>query len=61
MLPIPARFYSKDLVKAIFHLPNAILKMFQALFNLKGADDKFIHTKHSHADVDHSVFKKIGD
>jgi hypothetical protein len=34
------------------HIPVAIVKMIQALFGTKGANKEFIHTKHSHTDVD---------
>ncbi len=46
MVAIPRSYYNKDLVKAVIRLPGIILSFFLLLFNLKGANKKFIHTAH---------------
>lgn len=43
---IPARFYNKQLFKALLELPSVFLNMFLILFKLKNANKKFIHTPH---------------
>lgn len=49
-LALPVRMYNNQLLKAALSLPSAILSMFAILFKLKGANKKFIHTKHKHVD-----------
>jgi len=46
LLAIPRKFYKLDTLKALFILPHAFALMFQLLFRLKGANEKFIHTEH---------------
>lgn len=46
LFSIPAKFYNKKTIVAIFTLPKAFLLMFGSLFKLKGANKKFIHTEH---------------
>ena len=48
LFSIPRKFYSRQTLKALFSLPGAFLLMFASLFNLKGANKKFIHTQHGH-------------
>jgi len=43
---IPLHFYTKQSLKAVFSLPQAILLMLLVLFRLKKANKKFIHTEH---------------
>ena len=45
-LPVPRRFYGKELFKAMLHLPRLAWLMVGNLFGLKGANHSFIHTKH---------------
>jgi cellulose synthase/poly-beta-1,6-N-acetylglucosamine synthase-like glycosyltransferase len=45
-LSVPRKFYNKKTLIAIFSLPKAFFIMFLTLFKLKGANKKFIHTKH---------------
>lgn len=54
-ISIPKELLNRKLIIAIFSIPNAFLKVFLALFKLKGAR-VFIHTEHSKVDID-SVFK----
>ena len=44
---IPGKLWTKELYSAALSLPKAILLMLGAMLNLKGANDEFIHTKHS--------------
>lgn len=46
LLSVPAKFYSKQTLRAIVALPGSFLSMFFSLFKLKGANNKFIHTQH---------------
>ena len=46
LISIPRQYYSKKTLKAVLSLPNAFLIMFLALFKLKNANKKFIHTTH---------------
>ncbi len=46
-ISVPARFFNKELLKALAQIPKAILCMVKALLNIKGADKEFIHTPHS--------------
>ena len=55
VIAIPASFYGEKLLKALWSLPRVFLIMFSLLFKLKGADKKFIHTKHTRADVDDNI------
>lgn len=45
-LAIPANLYGWQLMKALIELPVTFYTMFVNLFRLKGANKKFIHTKH---------------
>lgn len=56
MIPLPRRFFNKKLFFALLALPGAFLNMFLLLFNLKGADKTFIHTKHTKKDIDNTFF-----
>lgn len=47
LLPLPASLANKQLLKALCHMPRLALTMAENLFHLKGANKKFIHTKHS--------------
>jgi cellulose synthase/poly-beta-1,6-N-acetylglucosamine synthase-like glycosyltransferase len=44
---IPKKLWTKELSMAALTLPKAIFVMILAMFNLKGANKKFIHTPHS--------------
>lgn len=43
---IPGKMYNRKLFMALLHIPKGFLLTMLALFKLKGADNKFIHTKH---------------
>ena len=55
VIAIPGSFFSEKLFKALLSLPRVFFIMFSLLFRLKGADKKFIHTKHTRSDVDDNV------
>jgi cellulose synthase/poly-beta-1,6-N-acetylglucosamine synthase-like glycosyltransferase len=55
LLPIPRQFYSKYLFTTVLTLPKAIGIMILLLFRLKGADKTFIHTEHTHTDIDNPL------
>lgn len=44
---VPKKFYNKTTFVAMAGLPAGMLLMFKTLLHLKGANKKFIHTKHS--------------
>lgn len=46
LLSIPRKFHNTKTLRAILELPKGFLLMFLTLLNLKGANKKFIHTKH---------------
>lgn len=46
LLALPRSFYNKDTFKAMISIPSAFFRMFLLLFKMKGANKKFIHTKH---------------
>ena len=46
VLALPRSFYNTTTLKAMASMPSAFLRMFRLLFNLKGANTKFIHTSH---------------
>ena len=46
VLALPQSFYNLATLKALFSIPLAFVKMLILLFNLKGANKKFIHTPH---------------
>lgn len=47
MLTIPAKFYNFTTLKAMAALPIGFLYMLLSLIRIKGANKKFIHTKHT--------------
>ena len=46
VLALPRSFYTPATLKALFSMPAAFIRMFLLLFNLRGANTKFIHTSH---------------
>ncbi|WP_248722647.1 glycosyltransferase family 2 protein [Seonamhaeicola sp. ML3] len=46
-IAIPKKLWTKELLMAIISLPKAVGVMLLAMFKLKGANDKFIHTPHT--------------
>jgi cellulose synthase/poly-beta-1,6-N-acetylglucosamine synthase-like glycosyltransferase len=55
LLPIPARFFSRYLLTALVGLPRAAFIMVLLLFRLKGANNRFIHTKHTKTEIDNPL------
>ncbi len=46
MVATPRKYYTTQTFKALLSLPKAFVLMFLTLFKLKGANKKFIHTRH---------------
>ena len=46
VLALPKSLYNSATVKAMVSMPSAFFRMLLLLFNLKGANTKFIHTSH---------------
>ncbi len=46
MIAVPRKFYVRRTITALFSLPRAFGLMLLALFRLKGANKRFIHTRH---------------
>lgn len=46
MLAVPGKFYTRRTLIALFALPKAFGLMLLALFRLRGANKRFIHTRH---------------
>jgi cellulose synthase/poly-beta-1,6-N-acetylglucosamine synthase-like glycosyltransferase len=44
---VPRSFYNSGTCKALVSLPKGMLMMFLSLLKIKGANKKFIHTKHT--------------
>ncbi|MEO1051210.1 MAG: glycosyltransferase family 2 protein [Bacteroidota bacterium] len=47
IISVPGYFFNKDLIKAILHIPKAFFYMVKAMFSIKGAGRRFIHTPHT--------------
>jgi len=47
---VPKSYYSKETLKALVSLPAGMLLMFGSLLKIRGANEKFIHTKHGTSD-----------
>jgi len=46
-IAIPKAYWNKDMALALASLPKTIFIMFMAIFKIKGANKKFIHTPHT--------------
>lgn len=60
LLPIPGRFFSRYLLTALLGLPRAAYIMITLLFRLKGANNRFIHTKHTKTEIDNPLLDVAG-
>lgn len=47
-LAIPVKFYRKEIFQAVLFLPLGFTFMLLSLLKIKGANEKFIHTKHTY-------------
>lgn len=56
-MALPKELINKDLWTAILKLPNAVLMMFGALFQIKKSNKTFIHTVHTKTEVSNTLFK----
>jgi len=52
-ISVPVRFYNGQTLRALAHLPSAFWRMFRTLFKLRGANQQFIHTEHTHQTPTH--------
>jgi cellulose synthase/poly-beta-1,6-N-acetylglucosamine synthase-like glycosyltransferase len=48
LISMPAKFYNRHTLRAIAILPQGFFFMFLSLLRIKGANKKFIHTKHTY-------------
>ena len=55
IIAIPQKFLTGKLLHALRSLPQVFFIMFRLLFKLKGADQTFIHTEHTRAEVDEHI------
>lgn len=60
IMALPAGFINKELFYAVQKLPKAILVMVSTLFQLKKANQTFIHTVHTKTEISNSLFKDHG-
>ena len=60
LLPIPGKFFSRYLLTALLSLPRAAFIMVMLLFRLKGANNRFIHTKHTKTEIDNPLLDVAG-
>lgn len=56
LLPLPRKFYTRFLFRAVCYLPWAMLVTFLIVFRLKKANSSFIHTPHHTTGVDNVLF-----
>lgn len=47
IISVPRKFYNKKTLRAIISLPRGFFLMFLSLIKVKGANQKFLHTKHT--------------
>lgn len=47
VISIPRKFYNKQTLAAIISLPKGFFLMFLSLLKVRGANQKFLHTKHT--------------
>jgi hypothetical protein len=47
LFSIPKSFYNANTFRAMVSLPKGMLMMLLSLLKIKGANKKFIHTKHT--------------
>ncbi|HEU4555665.1 MAG TPA: glycosyltransferase family 2 protein [Chitinophaga sp.] len=59
LLPIPGMFYRRYLLSALLGLPHALFIMVSLLFRLKGANNRFIHTKHTQTGIDNPLLDVV--
>ncbi|HQO50104.1 MAG TPA: hypothetical protein PK939_06730, partial [Bacteroidales bacterium] len=48
ILAVPLKFYRIETLIAILYLPIGFFYMFLSLLKIRGANKKFIHTKHTY-------------
>jgi hypothetical protein len=47
LFSVPKSFYNLKTIKALASIPKGMVLMLGSLLNIKGANKKFIHTKHT--------------
>lgn len=58
LLPLPVKFYSRFLLRAVWHLPWAMFLMLMLVFRNRKANSAFIHTPHHKTGVDNVLFDR---
>ncbi|MDP3462268.1 MAG: glycosyltransferase [Bacteroidales bacterium] len=48
LIAVPLKYYNFNTLKALISLPSGFLFMMFSLINIRGANKKFIHTKHTY-------------
>jgi len=56
---VPVLFFRKYLLSALLGMPRAIFIMVSLLFRLKGANNRFIHTKHTKTGIDNPLLDVV--
>ena len=59
-LSLPVELVNRDLVNALWRLPQAIGLMVGALFGIKKANQTFIHTVHTKTEINNPLFNEQG-
>lgn len=60
ILAIPSSLLNRNLFFALLRLPKAIGLMVEAMFHLKKADERFIHTPHSKKEISFRMMDETG-
>lgn len=60
IVALPKAYINKQVLGAVQHLPHAIAAMCRNLFQLKGANNKFIHTAHTQTEINNPLFQEHG-
>ncbi|MBC9928787.1 glycosyltransferase [Chitinophaga qingshengii] len=55
LLPLPRLFFTRYFFTALSGLPKAVWIMVSLMFRLKGANNTFIHTKHTKTEIDNPL------
>nr|WP_295865975.1 glycosyltransferase family 2 protein [uncultured Chitinophaga sp.] len=55
LLPVPRLFFTRYFLTALAGLPKAVWIMVSLMFRLKGANNTFIHTKHTKTEIDNPL------
>ncbi|RFM30182.1 glycosyltransferase [Deminuibacter soli] len=59
-IALPKAYFNKQLLQSLLQLPRAAGAMFGNLFNMKGANNRFIHTAHTQTEINNPIFHEHG-